>query len=192
MNRVIIMSIRPEWLVKILNGEKTIEIRKTMPKCDLPIDVYLYCTKNRGSLHRNKHTIKRFVCHYKKPAESNVRNGLVVAKFTLNKIEDCCDMGLLELEGKSLLTISEICSYIKAKEVDPKMVYAWHIDNLEIFDKPKELSEFYRVIHYPKGQFITPDICEYGEGYEEDKKQCLKSFKVNKAPQSWQYAWLLE
>lgn len=80
----------------------------------------------------------------------------------------------------------------KTKEVDPKMVYAWHIDNLEIFDKPKELSEFYGVIHYPKGQFITPDICEYGEGYEEDKKQCLKSFKVRKAPQSWQYAWLLE
>lgn len=29
---------------KILNREKLIEIRKTMPKCELPIDVYLYCT----------------------------------------------------------------------------------------------------------------------------------------------------
>ena len=45
----ILISIKPKWVAKILNGEKTIEIRKTMPKCDLPIDVYIYCTKD------NKH-----------------------------------------------------------------------------------------------------------------------------------------
>ena len=32
MNKVILMSIQPKWLVKILNGDKTIDIRKTMPK----------------------------------------------------------------------------------------------------------------------------------------------------------------
>lgn len=30
-NNYILISIRPEWLVKILNGEKTIEIRKSSP-----------------------------------------------------------------------------------------------------------------------------------------------------------------
>ena len=30
--KVIILSVRPEWVVKILNGEKTIEVRKTAPK----------------------------------------------------------------------------------------------------------------------------------------------------------------
>lgn len=44
MKRAILMSIQPQWLEKILNREKLIEIRKTMPKCELPIDVYLYCT----------------------------------------------------------------------------------------------------------------------------------------------------
>ena len=44
----ILISIKPKWVAKILNGEKTIEIRKTMPKCDLPIDVYIYCTKEKG------------------------------------------------------------------------------------------------------------------------------------------------
>ena len=41
----ILLSIKPEHLVKILNGEKTLEIRKTMPKCELPCRVWLYCTK---------------------------------------------------------------------------------------------------------------------------------------------------
>lgn len=30
--KVIIISIKPEWVCKILNGEKTIEVRKTAPK----------------------------------------------------------------------------------------------------------------------------------------------------------------
>ena len=30
--RVVVISIRPEWVAKILNGEKTIEVRKTVLK----------------------------------------------------------------------------------------------------------------------------------------------------------------
>ena len=33
MKRAILMSIQPQWLEKILNREKVIEIRKTIPKC---------------------------------------------------------------------------------------------------------------------------------------------------------------
>ena len=36
--KAIMISIKPKWVAKILNGEKTIEIRKAMPKCELPID----------------------------------------------------------------------------------------------------------------------------------------------------------
>ena len=45
IKREILLSIKPEHLVKILNGEKTLEIRKTVPKCELPCRVRLYCTK---------------------------------------------------------------------------------------------------------------------------------------------------
>lgn len=45
MNKVIIISEQPKGLAKILNGDKRIDIRKTMPKCELPIDVYYFCTK---------------------------------------------------------------------------------------------------------------------------------------------------
>ena len=41
----ILISIKPKYVADILNGKKTLEIRKSMPKCELPIDVYIYCTK---------------------------------------------------------------------------------------------------------------------------------------------------
>lgn len=178
MNKAILMSIRPEWLVKILNGEKTIEIRKTIPKCKLPVDVYLYCTKSKPYI--TKQSKSKFTIRDNK-GFTNLVNGLVVAKFTLNKVEDCCDMGRAELEHKSRLSISEICLYIKAKEVDPKMVYAWHIDNLVIFDKPMELRDFSTF----KRETIScgMDCPPYTDWVE---------YRVRKAPQSWQYAWLWE
>lgn len=48
--KAIMISIQPEWVEKILNKEKTIEIRKTIPKCELPVKVYIYCTKDKTSI----------------------------------------------------------------------------------------------------------------------------------------------
>lgn len=56
----ILISIRPEWVEKIANGIKSIEVRKTAPKAwadylsgksfgkPTPIDVYIYCTKAKN------------------------------------------------------------------------------------------------------------------------------------------------
>ncbi|EKC49271.1 hypothetical protein LEA_18477 [human gut metagenome] len=32
MSKAVLISIRPKWVEKIANGEKTIEVRKTKPK----------------------------------------------------------------------------------------------------------------------------------------------------------------
>ena len=93
MNKVILMSIQPKWLAKILNGEKTIEIRKTMPKCYLPIDVYLYCTQ--GKPYLTQQSKSQFTIRDTKDY-TNLINGKVVAKFTLNKVEDCFDMSHID------------------------------------------------------------------------------------------------
>jgi predicted transcriptional regulator len=61
MNKVIILSVQPQWLVKILNGEKTIEIRKSIPKCDYPIDVYLYCTNAKPFLMVGRNDNKTYL-----------------------------------------------------------------------------------------------------------------------------------
>ena len=44
MSKSVMISIRPKWCEKIVNGEKTIEVRKTRPKLNTPFRVYIYCT----------------------------------------------------------------------------------------------------------------------------------------------------
>ena len=53
--------------------------------------------------------------------------------------------------------------------------FAWHISNLEIFDTPKELSEFYN--QYPKGDL---PIGKWKHGL-------LAMKQVKRPPQSWCY-----
>lgn len=186
MNKVILMSIRPEWLVKILNGEKTIEIRKTMPKCELPIDVYLYCTKGiKDILYKYKD--KYYTQHYLTFTDSvEVLNSKVVAKFTLKWCDKRSIAGLTHSlsDFNTFLKRAGIDWYKNSKEFhdyvsEKDYIYAWHIKKLEIFDKPKELNDF----HYYKTKTVYSGMdCP---PYVDEVKQTLR-----KAPQSWQYVWV--
>lgn len=175
----IILSVQPKWLEKILNGEKTIEIRKTNPKCELPIDVYLRCSKGKpyivasysGVVENEKpyYVDVRFM----PPVISEFINGKVVAKFTLNKVEkipfDYDEH--IRIYDKCCIDMKELISYSKSKTL-----YAWHIDNLVIFDKPKELSEFKR--------WVSKTIyC----GMDSPPYQDKVLMNITKAPQSYCY-----
>ena len=51
MSKAVLMSIQPKWCELIACGKKTIEIRKTKPKLDVPFKVYIYCTRyEKGKL----------------------------------------------------------------------------------------------------------------------------------------------
>ena len=43
----IMISIQPKWVKKIVNGEKTIEVRKNKPNLARPFKCYIYCTQNK-------------------------------------------------------------------------------------------------------------------------------------------------
>ena len=161
--KAIMISIKPQYVEKILNGEKTIEIRKTMPKCELPCKVYIYCTKPRKwwrysscgytsdeLLWKTKDKIK--MCDgfefYYEIQDCIVINGKVVAEFTLNKV-DILERDLNDWLPKNRYDVSnELLKYINLNQEQlwnygqGKTLYAWYIDNLKIYDKPKELSEF--------------------------------------------------
>ena len=189
--KAIMISIKPKWVAKILNGEKTIEIRKTMPKCDLPIDVYIYCTKEK-TRENSGDVIGR--CY---PMRTSLKvimgRGKVIAKFTLKKADrfeweslrrDINDYyydngNPFNYKG-TCLNYDSMFEYVKGG-----VGYAWHVDNLEIFDKPMEISEFktksferIKVLGSPYGDF--DDVA-----YHFEKKQTLKP--LTKAPQSWCY-----
>ena len=133
------MSINPYWLMKILNGEKKLEIRKTIPNAKFPIDVYLYCTKGDVKGAKKTMTIPQLKML-----------GRVVAKFTLNKVEEIelywrgeepyyktNALSEKELLDKSCLyTFEDMCNYVAIKG------YAWYIDNLVIFKEAMWLHDF--------------------------------------------------
>jgi len=127
----ILISIRPEWVAKILNGEKTIEIRKSAPKCDLPIDVYIYCTKG----DKNYLMLRNIVND-----PFTLINGKVVGKFRLKRI-DCLRFGwehnpyFSGIGSATCLSVKETKSYLGGKTG-----YLWHISDLEIFDEPIPLA----------------------------------------------------
>ena len=199
----ILISIRPEWVAKILNGEKTVDIRKTCPEIfkhlkpyeGCSIDVYIYCTKGKyemGKFNSDKkyHEI-RDDCSYAggwlRGLPDETVNGKVVAKFTLNKVEkypyisDKYD----KLIG-SCLSEKELLDYSTIKIENGirfvKTLYAWHISNLVIFDKPKELSEFYKV-GFDKAMKESLKLKPYplSSAYIE------KQYQLTKAPQSFCY-----
>ena len=45
--REVMISVQPKWCELIANGKKTIEIRKTKPKLEVPFKVYIYCTQTK-------------------------------------------------------------------------------------------------------------------------------------------------
>lgn len=198
----ILISIKPKYVANILNGEKTIEIRKTMPKCDLPIDVYIYVTQDKGKgwcmvgVNGNKSYYQPYSEEaVYSPNHNYIGNGEVVAKFTLNKVEKFgvdidCVYDIWQEIDKTCLTEKEICDYILGKDYFQNVGYAWHISNLVIFDKPKELSEFYKGFRnqYYKREFgIDTHIDNYGVMIQPTKNGYEYTHKLTKAPQSWCY-----
>ena len=179
--KAILISIRPQWVEKILNGEKTIEIRKTYPKCDLPIDVYIYCTKDKDNLYRH---FKGEFMLLKETRKECLWNGKVVAKFTLNTIWKYENKKPVAFKGKNKMILYQyddlqVFGCISLEEINKYCngnCYTWHIDNLEIFDKPKELSDFFVYSHTIDG---------VNEKNKPQKYDVLK--RLNKAPQSFAY-----
>ena len=158
MKKALLVSIRPEWAEKILNGKKTIEIRTWIPKGELPIEVLIYVTEGEQlERHWTKSLplSKQFILYGNKVKKDRLSsphclNGKVVGKFTLNKTYKLINVGGLgianldvkqpefdEIIKKTCLDINQIGKYIKGKDG-----HAWKIDDLEIFDEPKELGEY--------------------------------------------------
>lgn len=134
--KAIMISIKPQWVSKILNKEQLVEIRKTKPKCELPCKVYIYCTMPNKQENRKPHSWE--VVWLKR----------VVAEFTLNKV-DILERDLNDWLPKNRYDVSnDLLKDINSNQEQlwnygqGKTLYAWHIDDLKVYDKPKELSEF--------------------------------------------------
>lgn len=182
----VLISIKPKWCEKIANGEKTIEVRKTAPKCEVPFKAYIYCTKEK----KQDDIIWAGIF-----GDRGKWNGRVIGEFVCDRITDIsvvvrnCNENYNEVyhndECKgSCLTWKELQEYGKDKPL-----YGWHISDLKIYDKPKELSEFKKtkeLIARTCGMQAMNGLCRAID-HEElcDNIKCC--FKTPCPPQSWCY-----
>ena len=166
MAKAVLISIRPEWVEKIANGEKTLELRKTEPKLETPFKVYIYCTAGNLSYEVSN----GMFC--------TISGGrLVVGEFVCDKIIVCGSGCLKMLEGvfdESGLNISQIETYLDGKDG-----HFWHISNLKIYDTPKPLSAF-------KGLCKLEVGCGECPYYNYTKMKC-DGRTIKRPPQSWCY-----
>ena len=137
--KAVLISIQPKWCELIASGKKTVEVRKTKPKIDVPFKCYIYCTKDGKNLIKGDiSTTIDFVA---------VNGGKVIGEFVCNEISDikCVHDYELDYLFKDEDTFNRTCLDILdlTKYLSDCGGYAWHISDLVIYDKPKELIEFY-------------------------------------------------
>lgn len=189
--KAIMLSIQPYYVFLIIARlmgwdipqHKTVEVRKDSPKDRAwSRRVYIYCSKNRKSFNR--------IPKQYQPLMEKFLGKVVgwfaclrLEKFTVGSLR--CD----DIEELSCLSYSEMINYFyKPEELDGKTAkegFGWHIDALQVYDKPKELWEY----SYPctgkkcsKCQYEVRDELPFGT-----VGVCCGRYHITRPPQSWSY-----
>lgn len=174
----ILLSIKPKYVELIASGQKTIEVRKTAPK-EVPFKCYIYESRNGG--HRCKHCNEKDSCYSYAPKNVGCYNGRgkVIGEFICNNASELDYVYYWNngYEFATCLTYRQVADYGKGKTL-----YGWHISDLKIYDKPRELSEFYtkKKCNSCKKSGYESTACMYDE-------DCKVPMSITRAPQSWQY-----
>ena len=203
--KAVLMSVKPNWCVPIASGEKTVEVRKTVPKLDLPFKCYIYCTSSNvhECLMLNEVGVKLiYATNYKTaiPFGGHIGNGKVIGEFICDNISftDIVNgneevgwyvNNMYAMKG-SCLDEYDILNYCPKEAT----IYGWHISKLLIYKEPKELSSFYTVCKMD---------CEYCEMWgsvrvnaEEFDMDCKSDWfnhkPLKRPPQSWCYVETLK
>ena len=146
MSKAVLISIQPKWCELIVNGEKTLEARKSRPKLETPFKCYIYCTKApKGWLRVDKmikldtKVIAEFVC-------DNIERFDVPFPAYQNELDK-------RIMDRSCLKYTQLHRY-----AEHNCLYGWNISNLVVYDKPKNLSEFQ--ITRPPQSWCYVEECE--------------------------------
>ena len=206
----VLLSVRPKWCELIANGKKTIEVRKTKPKIKPPFKCYIYCTKPK--------MITKYVfkpedypeyMRPEKPVFCKVPdgsspycivvngNGKVIGEFECDVIftmsitySDPTSRIALKEFPYTCLTDQQIIDYLG----NGNQGYGWHISNLVIYDKPKEIRDFC----YPTEKYCEKEMCggcpkDQVMGLDGDYAfDCEWQRPIKRPPQSWCYVQDLE
>ena len=154
----LLMSIQPQWVYKIWNKTKTIEVRKTKSKYNPKFRVFIYCTKTGEKLYRL--SLGSIVKGVSKRDELNL-NGRIVAHCSCPEIKE-----FLWDENKKEYIISD--EDLKATYLTQEQLYE--------YGKGKTLYGYVLsyIMPYPGGGV------KLNEAYNDNAS-------LTRAPQSWCY-----
>jgi hypothetical protein len=190
--KAVYRSIKPYWLYLIIIGKKTIEVGKSFPKAeDWNKEVFLHCSKDMKSFKRIPEKYREWMRKYL---------GKVACRFVCDEIEklryDALEMAYMARKYRDIKLLNEeffkgtqvtyqeaydYCEGMTFDEEDTDYFYGWHISDLVIYDKPRELSEFLKATNvFPT---LIHDIAEEGNGPRYNKFY----YPLKRPPQSWCY-----
>ena len=210
----ILLVVHPKWCELIFRGEKTIEVRKSRPAIPTPFKVYVYCTKGKTKYWsqplsipytegRGK-VIGSFICDKITRYESEfwdddtyerIQEPWEPLDFAEYGEYEYDTIGIngefygagVELSKQSCLSWNELRNYVGQGLKD---FYGWHITEPKLFDKPRELSEFYIPCKwYEKGNGCPEDcaLFDYEGAIDDTDDFCLGKRPIIRPPQSFCY-----
>lgn len=186
--KAVLLSIKPKYCELIASGKKTIEVRKSEPKLKTPFKCYIYQTKN-PEYCRDLQAIGEI--DHALAVESS--SGKIIGEFICDGIIDLHDHGDafiaitdFDLEG-CCLSYEQLHKYANGKAL-----FGWHISDLVIYDKPKELSEFISYCSDYEKEKITGRCrkCKHYYVNHTDmliECDCEGERPITRPPQSWCY-----
>lgn len=124
--RNIMVAIKPKWCELIFSGEKTCEIRKTLP--NEPFKAFVYVTRAKpgwvrmDNVQLSGRVVGEFVCR-------------AFNRFYWREMSPFAS----DIRKKAVLTISDLRKYAK----DDEMLYAWHISDVVLYDQPIDIENFF-------------------------------------------------
>ena len=138
---MILASLKPYYYYLIGERKKTIEVRKTALK-NLPQDIAFYMSKDEKSFAKiPKEFQEKYRKHFGKIGMRVICDEVDKWKYLPDCYSEDKDEKMYYISSAdgaaACLTYDEIENYGESKTL-----YGWHISDLKIYDKPRELSEF--------------------------------------------------
>ena len=181
---MILASLKPYYYYLIGERKKTIEVRKTALK-NLPQDIVFYMSKDEKSFAKiPKEFQEKYRKYFGKIGMRVVCDK--VYEYTFSHYE--AEYRVTHVEQEAMcLNQPELIRYGKGN-----LLYGWHISDLKIYDKPKELIEF-RACNFKS--MNGTDVCgNYGCKYYQDSgsymipPSCAKNgCIITRPPQSYMF-----
>ena len=198
MTKSLLISIQPQHLLNILNGDKTYEVRKVVPQWVIKkldrgetVEAYLYCTKGKPYLYYGDLTQQYEIDDYKNKWGDEF-NGTIPVKVAIDRYRKDENEHLLWLNDdnssilnvKSCTTRKELIEYANGKDL-----YALHISKGEILEEVMKLGDFY---NHSDSYEQCPFAMSLAEEYMTQEEMLINrgSKKLTKAPQSFMTVWV--